>query len=149
MLSQAQNNAKSNLAKNNLMDKIALAMASICAIHCLLLPVVLLSLPWLEGLFPHSWFHGLILGLTIPLALLAFYHGWKQHRSWSPVLWATGGILGLIVGILMHENFMMERIFSLVGSFLLLVGHAQNIRRCRCHHDHNQGNFCRDPHSKM
>ncbi|MBI2522217.1 MAG: MerC domain-containing protein [Bdellovibrio sp.] len=133
--------------RNNLWDKIAMGLASVCAIHCLLLPVVLVALPWLEGLFPHAWFHVMILGVTVPLALLAFYHGWKQHRTLSPLLWATAGVLGLTVGVVMHENFMMERIFSLAGSFFLLLGHAQNIRRCRCHHDHNQGHFCRDNHS--
>ena len=43
----------------------------------------------------------------------------------------------------MHENFMMERIFPwLVVS---LSWPAQNIRRCRCHHDHNQGILPRSP----
>ncbi len=134
------------IPKTSLWDKIGLAAASICAIHCLLLPVVLVALPWLEGLFPHAWFHALILGVTIPMALMAFYHGYKQHRTWAPVIWATGGIIGLVTGILMHENYVMERVFSLIGSFLLLVGHAKNIRRCHCHHDHEAGHFCRDEH---
>ena len=47
MLSQAQNNAKSNLAKNNLMDKIALAGKHLC--HSLPAPACCSLVPPMAG----------------------------------------------------------------------------------------------------
>jgi len=135
--------APSNVYKSNdeapvslgslLLDKLGIALASVCAIHCLLLPAVMMAMPWLESLLPHNIFHQVVLGVTLPLAALALIHGFMRHKSFIPGLWAISGVILLTLGITAHDNLLVERIFSIGGSFILLLGHWQNIRKCRCH----------------
>jgi hypothetical protein len=122
-------------------DKISIGLSALCAVHCLVLPVLAGVLPSIAAVTAtHVHFHVLMLVLLIPLSGLALGAGWLRHRD-GKVL--TLGLCG--VGILLfaatlghtllgHDG---ERGITLIGSFLLAAGHYRNFRRCRpadgCH----------------
>jgi len=122
-------------------DKISIALSALCAVHCLVLPVLAGILPALAAATAsHAHFHVLMLLLVIPLSGLALGAGWLRHRD---AIVLTLGLCGMglmifaaTVGhdLLGHDG---ERWATLAGSFILATGHFRNFRRCRpsdgCH----------------
>ncbi len=122
-------------------DKISIGLSALCAVHCLVLPVVAGVLPALAAVTAsHSLFHVLMLVLVIPLSGLALGAGWLRHRD--RIVLALGvcgmGLMMLAVtlghDLLGHDG---ERWATLAGSFILAAGHVRNFRQCRpadgCH----------------
>lgn len=122
-------------------DKISIGLSALCAIHCLVLPVLAGVLPSLAAVTAsHAHFHVLMLVLVIPLSGLALGAGWLRHRDGKVLTLGVTGV-GLMVfavtlghDLLGHDG---ERWATLAGSFLLATGHVRNFRRCRpadgCH----------------
>jgi hypothetical protein len=97
--------AKTGRAKGGLLDRLAVSMAVVCGIHCLVTPILLVALPiigttfWVDKDF-HLW----MLFLVIPTTCLALFSGCRRHKD----RWVLGaGILGL--GILLSA-FTAERL---------------------------------------
>ena len=92
-------------AKNRLLDRLAISMAVVCGIHCLITPILLVAVPiigttfWVDENF-HLW----MLFLVIPTTCLALLSGCRRHKD----RWVLGaGVLGL--GILLSA-FTVERV---------------------------------------
>lgn len=79
-------------------DRIGVAASVLCAIHCGLAPVLLLSLPAFGKIWAHPASHALVAFLIIPLAIFSIRRGYLRHRRrW--VAWVAGtGILCVLVG---------------------------------------------------
>lgn len=122
-------------------DKISIGLSALCAVHCLVLPVLAGVLPSLAAVTAnHNHFHALMLVLVIPLSGLALGAGWLRHRDGIVLTLGLGGIgLMLFAATLSHDllGHDSERWMTMVGSFLLAAGHFRNFRRCRpadgCH----------------
>ena len=123
------------------LDKFAVSASTFCVIHCLSLPLILSLFPTLGAtIFGQESFHVLLLFFVIPLSLVALTIGCKQHKSWFV---ASMGLIGLSVliftgfyghDVLGHEG---ERNATLVGAFIIAVGHLWNYALCRqarCEH---------------
>jgi hypothetical protein len=87
-----------------LLDQVAISMAVICGIHCLVTPLLLVALPiiattfWVDQNF-HLW----MLLLVIPTTSLAVWSGCRRHRDrWVFGLAAVG--LSLLVVALVQER---------------------------------------------
>ena len=79
------------------LDRIAIAMAVICGIHCLVTPFLLVALPIIGVTF---WtdpdFHLWMLALVIPTTTLAAFSGCRKHKDRIVAACAAIGILVLI-----------------------------------------------------
>ncbi|WP_166820370.1 MerC domain-containing protein [Thalassoroseus pseudoceratinae] len=65
-----------------------------CIIHCILMPVLLTSLPsWGLSSLASPWFHKSMALLGIAVGVLTLVPGWKQHRRTAVLLWAGCGLL--------------------------------------------------------
>lgn len=124
---------------NNLLDRIGISATSLCAIHCLLLPIMLPALPVLglevlaDDLVERSY-----LLATVILGFFALYSGFKRyHRKMYPFyLLALGG---LIYWYKHDLDTQLQSIAVIVGASLVVVAHIINIRLCnqcrRCEAD--------------
>lgn len=121
-------------------DRISIGLSALCAVHCLVLPIVAGALPALAASVSHSHFHALMLLLVIPLSAIALGAGWRRHRDGIVMALGLCGI-GLMVfaatlghDLLGHEG---ERWVTVAGSFTVAAAHLRNFRRCRpadgCH----------------
>ncbi|WP_347331850.1 MerC domain-containing protein [Marinimicrobium locisalis] len=116
-------------------DKTAIGLSTLCAIHCLMLPVAIVMLP---SLFATSLgdesFHQWLLLAVIPSSATALTLGCRRHGRWGVV---TTGVLGLSVLVftaffghdLLGETG--EKIASVVGAALIVAGHLKNHLACR------------------
>lgn len=101
----------------------------LCLIHCLALPLLLLLLPGVVGLFVQSEaFHYLALAFVAPSAFAAFWLGYRRHRSLPPTLFGLGGVICLIIALFPGLAEGKELWVTVVGSLLLLTGHMINWR---------------------
>lgn len=86
------------------LDRVAISMAVICGIHCLVTPILLVVLPILATTF---WvdenFHLWMLLLVIPTTTLAVWSGCRRHKDKWVVASAALG-LGILVTALIAER---------------------------------------------
>ncbi|MGK6355936.1 MerC domain-containing protein [Sphingomonas sp. DT-207] len=114
-------------------EGIAVSASFLCLIHCLVLPFLLLLLPGILGLFVGSpTFHGAALAVALPAALIAFRHGYRQHRAPLPVLLGLSGSASLVAGLLPVMGEGAETVLTVAGSLMLVAGHALNWRLRKC-----------------
>lgn len=101
----------------------------LCLVHCLALPLLLLLLPGVIGLFAQSdAFHYLALAFVVPSAFAAFWLGYRRHRSLPPTLLGLGGVICLVIALLPRLAESDELWFTVAGSLLLVTGHMMNWR---------------------
>jgi len=117
------------------LDSMAVAMSTLCLVHCLLLPLLVAGLPLLAQ-FSETHLHYQLLLVVVPLSVLALGLGFRRHRN--PRILAAGatGLLLLIFGATVaHEQLglLADRLFTVAGSLMLAVAHWKNSRsRLHC-----------------
>jgi len=116
-------------------DKIGMGLSFLCALHCLLTPVLILSLPFLARYYlSHPAFHVLLALAIIPVGFIAFYAGIRHHRNyWVLVLGLPGLFLVAATPYFVHAlKFPWnEPLLMIIGSLSLLGAHWLNRRGCR------------------
>lgn len=120
----------------NLADRSAIVLSTLCMIHCLVLPLILILLPTLTSLafFSDERFHTWLLYAVIPISAFAVVLGYFHHRSWLVVLITSIGMgILVMVAILGHDIFgeQGEVFASVVGSILVAYGHIINFKARR------------------
>ena len=112
------------------LDKVGIVMAILCALHCLLVPVVLPTLA-LVGLsfLGYEWFERLVLTIGLLIGVLAIGSGIRHHGSPLPMIaLILGGFLYFFKDILGHR---MEPWLIVMGALLLITAHTLNLHLCR------------------
>lgn len=124
-----------------LADSLGIVGSVTCAIHCLLLPALLVagtSIP--SVLVDEHIFHLALAFLVIPSALVAFTLGCRRHRDRWVLGLGAGGVLAMVtVGIAGHDLLgeFWERMLMVAASCLLIAAHLRNYSLCRqsvCEH---------------
>lgn len=84
----------------HLSDKIGVAASSLCAVHCLITPVLLIFAKDFAGIWAHPAAHWILAAVTIPLALHVIMKSGKQHgRKWV-IYCALLGSLAIIASLI-------------------------------------------------
>ena len=116
-------------------DKAAIGLSLICAVHCLMLPVALVMLPALTAsAFAGEHFHQWMLIAVIPTSLTALTMGCKQHRNMSIMAMGLAGLIVLTLAAFLGHDLLGEtgeKMVSLLGASLIAVGHVKNHTLCR------------------
>jgi hypothetical protein len=131
---------------NTWLDRIGMLGAGVCALHCMAMPVLLLSMPLSafsiasRGTWRHElahWvlrLHGyekLLVASALLLALVSLALGWRRHRRWSPGLIAALAALSLGCGLLLRMPLLLHLVLLLAGGLLLGVAHWLNLVSAR------------------
>ena len=120
-------------------DKAGLWFSGICAVHCLVTPLLILLLPVAEHHFDNHFIHLFIALFVVPVGLVAFLSGYKRHKN-QKILGL--GLLGLLLvtsaAILPHDWIHLHAfeldVVTIPGSFLLLWAHWKNRQTCELSH---------------
>ena len=117
------------------LDKLAVSTSTICAVHCLSLPLLLGVFPALGAtVFGQEAFHVWLLWLVIPLSVVALSMGCRQHKSLSVILLGLLGLSLLIIAATLGHDVLGEngeRAVTLVGAIAIAAGHLRNFALCR------------------
>jgi len=113
-----------------MLDRIGITAASLCALHCILLPVLLPALPLLglSFLADHTWEHVFLL-LTAVLGTFALFSGFKKyHRRLYPFYLL---FLGIFVYWIKHDfSEALQPYFIVIGTSLIVAAHIINVKLC-------------------
>ncbi|AMX03299.1 hypothetical protein A3224_12560 [Microbulbifer thermotolerans] len=115
-------------------DKIAIGLSAMCAVHCLILPLILVLLPSLAALqLDNEAFHTWMVIAVLPTSIYALTMGCKQHKRYRVLLLGCSGLTLLIMAVLLgeHTGEIGEKAMTLAGSALVALGHLWNFRLCR------------------
>lgn len=118
------------LVLDNFLDKIGISATSICAIHCILLPIILPALPLLGLEFLASdVLERTYLLVTVMLGFIALYAGFKRyHRKIYPFYLLA---LGAIIFWFQHELTGTTQVLAIIaGATLVVIAHLVNIKLC-------------------
>lgn len=113
-----------------MLDRIGITATSLCALHCILLPVFLPALPLLglSFLADHAWEHFFLI-ITALLGTFALFSGFKKyHKRIYPFY-----LLFLGVGIYWIKHDFSEELepyFIIFGASLIVAAHVINLRLC-------------------
>ncbi len=87
------------------LDTFAISMSVICAIHCLVTPLLLVSLPILATSFwVHEDFHLWMVGFVIPTTSFAVFTGCRKHKDKLVLLLSIAGVV-LLFAVAIYESF--------------------------------------------
>lgn len=111
-------------------DALGVTTSLLCAIHCAVLPLVMVTLPVMGVNVIHntSFEYGMI-GLAFLIGTRALWHGFsRHHRRLLPWLLFTVGMILLIAKQIWLEY---ELFFLPFAVTLIVTAHWQNYRWCR------------------
>ena len=119
-----------------IIDNLGITISSVCAIHCLLLPVIFLIAPY-SFLASHEFQEALIYYI-LPRALVAFVLGCRKHKDIRVAIMGTLGIILLGSALLLHDVHHSDQhneelttvLITICGSVLLVVSHLRNRKLC-------------------
>lgn len=117
---------------NDTADRLGILVSAICAVHCLLVPVLFYLLPAAGAALGDErleWGLLLMAGLVATLSLGLSY---RRHRSLAVLALLVAGLMLLIAARLLEEHgepVLLSALVSVVGASVLVAGHAFNLRR--------------------
>jgi len=119
-------------------DKAAIGLSFACALHCLMVPLLL-------AIFPSSTLSGLedervhlgLLTLIIPISVFSLTLGCRVHRNLTVVAVGVTGICILCFSALLAHDMggeSLETAGTLLGSGIVALSHVLNFKFCRVAH---------------
>jgi hypothetical protein len=123
-----------NFYSNGGLDRVGAIVSWICAVHCLIVPILVASLP-LVGLsfLASETTEYFLIGLSVMIgavSLLPAYY--KRHRKIRTLLFFIAGItLVISADIVFEENLVGKIVTIAAGAFCITAAHFINRRFCR------------------
>ena len=119
-------------------DKAAIGLSLACALHCLMVPLLLALFPSgaLSGLGDERIHLGLLF-LIIPISVFSLTLGCRVHKNLTVVAVGVTGICILIFSALLAHDMggeSLETAGTLLGSVIVALSHALNFKFCRSAH---------------
>ena len=124
-------------------DKFGQTLSVVCLIHCLFLPVLLATIPFISflGMLHTAFAENLMVLLAILNAVIAVTSGFKSHKNYIVISIFLSGAVMFICSYLFKNIMSSYDIFTPLGAFLIGAGHLMNKKLCdTCHacHKHNE-----------
>lgn len=125
--------------KNLIWDKIGICASSLCLIHCLTTPIILLAFPFLHESWMHESVHIICAIIVVVSVMIAIFPHCKKHGHYDIIAIACLGCLLVISGIFLEEKFGEWMIsLTVLGSIVLVWAHLKNmkVKHGKCAHNH-------------
>lgn len=109
-------------------DRAAAVLSLSCVAHCVLLPVIAVSLPFVAAVSEAEWVHWMLTALSVAASamVIGIAHDARKRSFLVPAL---GGI-ALLIGALFTEKFGFEETLpAVIGGVLLAVAHLSRLSR--------------------
>ncbi len=109
------------------LDRFAIALSGLCALHCMATAVAVVLLSSAASLLAAPIVHEVGLTIAMILGAIALGDGALRHGLLLPV--AVGGLgLGVMAGALTLDHGVTETVYTVLGVSILAFGHELNRR---------------------
>lgn len=119
---------------SSLLDAGAIALSSLCLLHCLALPLLAAALPLMGVWAEAEWVHIVFVAIAAPTTGFAL---WRAHRQqpWPALamLGAAAGLSLLLAGAVGWPSHEAETPMTVAGSLLIAGTHLWNAWRRHRH----------------
>ena len=120
------------------MKKVGVWASIMCAIHCTILPLVMILLPTAGVyLFINETLEFILLGISLLFNITNVCFGYRQHKSNKAVAVFALGLFVFVVGRLMHNHsedhkihFDLFNIFMIAGGLMIAASSLINDKLC-------------------
>ncbi|WP_179025450.1 MerC domain-containing protein [Shewanella sp. Scap07] len=124
-----------NYTTQAVLDKFAISISALCAIHCALTPVLLALMPSLSalGLADHLY-HEMMVLIVLPTSMLAVLLGCNKHKDMRVLVLAVIGLLTLAGSAIFGHDFLGEtgeKAATMIGAIIIALAHWRNLGLCR------------------
>jgi hypothetical protein len=129
-----------------MLDKAGMIASITCAIHCMIMPLVVTLLPIFGlSLFATEEFEWMLLMVSAMLGVTSLCFGFRKHKSFRAFSFLGIGLTFLVIGRLAHEHVSHFRVFTfdiyllflVAGAILVAFSHWLNNKLCKsclpCH----------------
>ena len=121
-------------------DRIAIALSTVCIVHCLAMPLLVAVLPIAAiSLGENAHFHSLMLWLVVPTSAVGFGLGFRVHRRGAIVLSGGAAVVVLAAAAVWGHaawSASAEVAVSVAASLVLAAAHWRNFSEVRRLHRH-------------
>ena len=121
-----------------MIDKVCMFLSVSCAIHCLIIPLVIILVPVFGlSLFVSETYEWVLLAFSAILGVSSLCFGYRKHKSLKAFAYLSSGIMLIVIGRLYHSHstnhgFKLD-LFTLMlvfGSLLVATSHYLNNKLC-------------------
>lgn len=119
-------------------DRLGMTLSMACAVHCLVMPVLIPLLPLLASSFlTGETTESVILTATLLIAAPTLFRGYLKHRKFRvPAIFLLGLLfLALRPGAFhhdhVHEGEVWHFVLAALAGLSLAIGHWLNLRLCK------------------
>jgi hypothetical protein len=129
-----------------MLDKAGMVASITCAVHCMIMPLVITLLPIFGlSLFATEEFEWILLMISAMLGITSLCFGFRKHKSFKAFSFLGIGLTFLVIGRLAHEHvshfrvfiFDIYLLFLVAGAILVALSHWLNNKLCKsclpCH----------------
>ena len=110
--------------------KISTALSILCAIHCVITPILALFLPFIDT-HSNGWMEIALIVSVFFLGGSSLLHGYRNHhkKALPGIIFILGMIL-FIIGLSLHDNSLLlyHTILMIAGGTLSAVGQLYNLK---------------------
>ena len=132
-----------------MLDKAGMVASITCAVHCMIMPLVITLLPIFGlSLFATEEFEWILLMISAMLGITSLCFGFRKHKSFKAFSFLGIGLTFLVIGRLAHEHVSHFRVFTfdiyllflVAGAILVALSHWLNNKLCKsCPPCHSSG----------
>ena len=155
--------ASSQRRSHGWLDSLAISLSMLCAVHCLVTPILIVALPIVATSFwVHENFHLWMVLFVVPTTTVAIFMGCREHKDKAVLILGMAG-LAFLVSIAAYETVFQAAaaapasahcdqcatsgegslvnagvLGNLAGGLLLVSAHVRNFLLCRranCTHE--------------
>jgi hypothetical protein len=108
------------------LDRIAMGLSGLCAVHCVATAVLLGLVASAGGLLGSPIIHEVGLSLAMILGAVALGRGVREHGFVLPILIGAIGLVVMAFAMTLHESG-YEPVVTILGVGILALGHRLNI----------------------
>ena len=115
-------------------DRVAICFSSLCILHCLLLPLLLVAYPiGILVTLSDEIFHQIMVFLAVPLSLVSLYVGYGHHKRNQLIVFGGIGLVILVLPLVVPHELISESgetWLTVSGALILCMAHIVNFRLC-------------------
>jgi len=133
---EKETNINQEGSQSAIFEKVGIGLSVLCAIHCLMMPLLVGVLPLLGLSFLADEPTEHILSLTVVVfALGSCLWGFKKHRELRILMSFVAGISIFTLGFLLEKTTAMGKWISVLGVILIVGSHYFSVKLSRNCHD--------------
>ena len=115
-------------------DRAAICFSSLCILHCLLLPVLLVAYPiGILVTLSDEMFHQIMVSVALPLSLVSLYVGYGHHKRNQLIVFGSVGLGMLMLPLVVPHELISETEetwLTVAGALIVCLAHVVNFRLC-------------------